>query len=101
MEAQQTMNNMVAICRQRHEELLRDSQWKEVLYNRVDVTHDVLCVLYNPIGAEGEKDLHDVLAYINKNFGSRIYFYINKDVEGLKNVFSITDSIGAPETIEG
>ena len=101
MEAKQTMNNMVAICRHRHEELLSDPQWKEVLYNRVDVTHDVLCILYNPIGAEGEKDLHDVLAYINKNFGTRIYFYINKDVEGLKNVFSITDSIGAPEIIEG
>lgn len=71
--------------------LLEDTNWKEVVYNKIDVNHDLLSVLYNPIGKEGEDELHDINAYIQKKFGNRVYFYINKDVEGLKNAFSITE----------
>lgn len=84
-----TMKHKVAICQKRHEELLADPNWKEVVYNRIDVNHDLLCVVYNPVGETGEKELHDVNAYIHKNFGNRVYFYVNKDVEGLQNAFSI------------
>ena len=90
-QAQQTMRNKVAICQQRHEDLLADPQWKEVVYNKMDVTHDVLCVVYNPLGRKGELELHDINAYIHKHFGNRVYFYVNKDVEGLKNMFSIAE----------
>ena len=100
-QAKQTMRNKVAICQQRHEELLADPNWKEVVYNRIDVTHDVLCVVYNPLGSEGEKELHDVNAYIHKQFGSRVYFYVNKDIDGFKNVFSITEDPIPATRIEG
>jgi len=99
-KSQQTMGNKVAICRQRRDILLSDAQWKEVVYNKIDVNHDLLSVLYNPLGNKGEMELYDIYAYIQKYFGNRVYFYINKDIEGLKNAFSITIDIQEQQILE-
>lgn len=96
-----TFRNKVAICNRRYDELLNDSSWKEIVYNKMDINHDVLSIIYDPIGTEGVDDLHYVNAYIQKNMKSRVYFYINKDVEGLMNAFSMSTSATEEDTIEG
>lgn len=97
-----TMHNKVAVCNKRYDELLNDPEWKEIVYNKMDINHDVLCVLYNPKNEEGSLELHDINAYIQRNMKSRVYFYINKDVDGIKNAFSVTSHIPTEDIrIEG
>jgi hypothetical protein len=95
------MGNKVTLTRGRQLDLYNDSQWKEIIYHVKDVTLDMLSIIYNPKNEEGEKDLITTLAYINKNFGGNyIYFYVNKDVDGIEGLIQHESTITETPQIE-
>ena len=93
------MRHKVALSHSRKEIFCDDPEWKEIVYNKIDITYDVLSLIYSPANEEGEKDLEEVYDYITKNFGNRIYFYVNKDIDGLKNFFSISEGESVKQQI--
>ena len=87
------MKHKAALSHSRKEIFCSDPEWREVVYNKIDITYDVLSIIYNPESndQESQKEIEGIYEYITKNFGNRIYFYVNKDVEGFKNFFSIEE----------
>ena len=77
------MANKVIITKKPQEEFRNDSEWNEYEILREDINTSLIRVIYDI------EDVEFVLRHLEDefNFDNRrknVYFYVNKDIEGLK-----------------
>jgi hypothetical protein len=46
------MRHKVALSHSRKEIFCDDPEWKEIVYNKIDITYDVLSLIYSPANEE-------------------------------------------------
>ena len=94
------MANKVIITKKPREIFRQDPDWREITVDRNDINSSLLRIIY---------DIEDV-SFVEQhlenqfNFDNRrknVYFYVNKDIEGLKNFMQHLDyEPDTPEILE-
>jgi len=94
------MSNKVTISNRPEPVFQGDTEWKEYIINKNDLNETVLKLIYE------REDVDFVMEYLDKHFKhdkrrKNVYFFVNKDVIGLKNFMQYASpEQDSPEILE-